>query len=102
MLNSATATPSTFVLTAVITVPVTLASPVVIDESPTFIEDELCPVIVDWFISLLTWALLACPVVLLLVVVADPLLLESAPFPEFVTEADPVPQHPDPERLLFP
>lgn len=45
-MNSETPTPSTLVLTAVITVPVVSASPVLMDELPLLNEVELLPVVV--------------------------------------------------------
>lgn len=103
-LKVATATPSTLVLTAVITVPETLESPVVIDESPTFNEALLCPVFDPWVRLLPTFALFAWDVVAELVLFAVALLLEPAPLEEFPTVALPPLHvlHPEVEALVLP
>ena len=85
----ATATPSTFVLSDVITVPVVLASPVVIEESPTLNEPLLPPVLLPKVRLFATFALLCWPVVAELLSVDEALLLDPTPFPEFPTDVPP-------------
>ncbi len=98
-LNSDTATPSTFVLTAVIEVPETFASPVVIVElPPVFLETEFCPVTADKPRLLLTVALLVCLLFweaeeLIVVLFADP-----SPLPLFWVLP---PKEPGPPPAVF-
>jgi hypothetical protein len=89
-LNVATATPSTFVFTAVIKVPVVVASPVVMELSPPVLRLVLLfPVFVPSAISLLTEALLVWFVSDELVFETDALLFDPSPFSVFETLALP-------------
>src|SRR5690348_4279393 len=101
-LNWDTWTPATLVFTAVITVPVVLALPVLIEESPTLYEVLLVPVFVLWFNPFETFALLFWEVLLLFVKVALALLVEEAPLFELVSVALPFPLPPEVEILLLP
>jgi len=89
-LNVDVATPSTLVLTAVITVPEVFASPVVIDELPTFKDAVFVPVVVAEVRLFATFALLPCVALALFwsVVVAE--LFDPAPFPEFIAAEFPL------------